>query len=84
MKKNFFIAFEGLDGSGKSTQVKLLAEKLRGQGLKIYITAEPTPVELAKLLEIFSNIKWKLTIEPLRRYMLQTGWTISQIKQMVY
>lgn len=42
MKKNFFIVFEGIDGSGKSTQIKPLADKLERQGLKVYTTAEPT------------------------------------------
>ena len=56
MKKNFFIAFEGLDGSGKSTQVKLLAEKLKGQGLKIYSTAEPTNSRIGHIIrDIFKH-----------------------------
>jgi dTMP kinase len=42
MSKNLFIALEGIDGSGKSTQVKLLAEQLTKQGHKIYATFEPT------------------------------------------
>jgi dTMP kinase len=39
---NLFLALEGIDGSGKSTQMKLLAEKLTGEGHKIYATCEPT------------------------------------------
>jgi dTMP kinase len=41
-----FITFEGLDGSGKSTQAELLADWLRGQGRTVLTTREPggTPV----------------------------------------
>ncbi|MDB5193161.1 MAG: Thymidylate kinase [Segetibacter sp.] len=42
MKKNLFIALEGIDGSGKSTQVKLLAQKLKDNGYKVHSTFEPT------------------------------------------
>lgn len=37
----FFIALEGGDGAGKSTQVKLLAEKLKTLGHDVVITREP-------------------------------------------
>lgn len=42
MKKNLFIALEGIDGSGKSTQLKILSEKLISIGHKVYTTFEPT------------------------------------------
>jgi dTMP kinase len=36
-----FIAFEGGDGAGKSTQAKLLAESLRARGIEVLLTREP-------------------------------------------
>lgn len=46
MRKNIykgkFVVFEGLDGSGQSTQVRLLAEFLESKGYKVLKTKEPT------------------------------------------
>ncbi|MBL6641153.1 MAG: dTMP kinase [Rhodobacteraceae bacterium] len=36
-----FITFEGIDGSGKSTQTKLLAARLQDEGFDIILTREP-------------------------------------------
>lgn len=41
-RKGLLIAFEGIDGSGKSTQMNLLADRLKCEGFRVHCTAEPT------------------------------------------
>ena len=45
-----FIVFEGIDGAGKTTQIKLLSARLKKRGIECYITAEPTDMPTGKLI----------------------------------
>src|SRR5689334_2044349 len=40
-ERGLFLNFEGTDGCGKSTQLRLLAERLRAEGHSVVETAEP-------------------------------------------
>jgi len=57
MHKNLFIALEGIDGCGKSTQVRLLAEKLATAGHKVYSTFEPTDGPIGSMIRDIFNHK---------------------------
>ena len=53
MDKGAFIVFEGIDGSGKSTQIRYLMERLRGAGARCYETREPTDGPVGSLIRQF-------------------------------
>lgn len=55
-KKGIFITFEGADGCGKTTQMNLLADYLKGKGQDVLVTREPGAKGLGeKLREILLN-----------------------------
>jgi dTMP kinase len=43
-----FVTFEGLDGSGKTTQAELLRERLEAEGEDVVLTREPGGTELGE------------------------------------
>jgi len=45
-----FVTFEGVDGSGKSTQAELLRDALAGEGREVVLTREPGGTELGELV----------------------------------
>lgn len=63
--KGFFIALEGIDGSGKSTQSKLLAKKLAEKGHSVYETFEPTDGMIGKLIQKILREHTELSAEAL-------------------
>ncbi len=45
-----YIVFEGIDGAGKSTQIKLLKDWLESNGFRVETLVEPTDSEIGKLI----------------------------------
>ena len=64
-----FITFEGIDGSGKSTQLRMLSGALRSRGLNVITTREPGGTPLGRRLrEAF--LETEETVAPLAELLL--------------
>lgn len=76
-----FIIIEGIDGTGKSTLVTLLADALKQRGCKVKLTHEPTALPSGKLiLERLSTRGFKATPEEwLGMFVTDRRMNIDQI-----
>ena len=77
-----FITLEGIDGSGKTTQLRLLAQYLRSQGCELLLTREPggTPVGLrlrAALLDVQGEV------DPLTELLVFAADRAQHVRQVI-
>ena len=64
-----FITFEGIDGSGKTTQLRLLTGDLRHQGFDVLTTLEPGGTPLGRRLrEVFLDTEEN--VAPIAEFLL--------------
>ncbi|WP_273447728.1 dTMP kinase [Neolewinella agarilytica] len=57
-----FIVIEGLDGSGKTTQIEMLRDRFQGGGAACHLTAEPTDLPTGRLIR--SILQHEITANP--------------------
>jgi dTMP kinase len=50
MARGLFVSFEGIEGAGKSTQIGVVADRLRARGLTPLVTREPGGTDLGEAL----------------------------------
>ena len=79
-----FITFEGPEGAGKSTQLRLLAEELRSRGLEVVTTREPGGTPLAELLRnILKTHQGTETLHPETELLLMEAARSQHAREVI-
>jgi len=79
---SLFVSFEGTEGSGKTTQIGLLAQALRGIGCHVVTTREPGGTELGEALRRLL-LESETTIGPEAEAYLMTGARAEHVRNVI-
>jgi dTMP kinase len=77
------ISFEGIEGSGKSTQIKLLAEYLRTKGHSVLETAEPGATKIGNKIRALL-LEPQNHMEPLAELLLYYADRAQHVREVIY
>lgn len=80
MKSGRFIVLEGIDGSGTSTQIKLLANFLINKGFKVFCSKEPTDSPLGHFIR--QTLKENIQKEPRLLAMLALCFAADRLQHI--
>lgn len=83
MKKGFLISFEGTDGCGKSTQIRLLSEYLGKKGYDVVISREPGGCRVGeKIRKILLNAE-NIEISPMCELFLYEAARAQHMHEVI-
>lgn len=81
--KGVFISFEGIEGTGKSTQARLLSEYLKGKGLDVVLTQEPGGTLIGlRIRELLLSVEHQ-GMSPLTELLLYNASRAQHIKEVI-
>ncbi|MGH2620578.1 MAG: dTMP kinase [Anaerolineales bacterium] len=80
---SFFITIEGPDGSGKSTQARLLADHLAGQGYDVLFTREPGGTEIGdQIRRVIMSLENK-QMSPQAEFLLFSASRAQLVREVI-
>jgi dTMP kinase len=77
-----FLSFEGIDGCGKSTQLRLLASRLRLRGVEVVTTREPGGTPLGQQLR-HALLEAETQVDPLAELLLYAADRAQHVRTLV-
>jgi dTMP kinase len=81
--KGVFISLEGIEGTGKSTQTRLLAEYLRGMGFSVIETAEPGGTRISlRIREVLLSTE-SAGMDPVAELLLYNASRVQHIREVI-
>jgi dTMP kinase len=83
MGRGKLITFEGIDGCGKSTQMRLLEQFLTERGVAVVSTREPGGTELGRKVRSALLDGGKGSVEPLAELLLYAADRAQHVRQVV-
>ncbi len=83
MKRGLFITLEGIDGTGKSTQSRLLVRHLRFQGLKVVATREPGGTRVGERVRQILLASSTVALDPLAELALMYAARAQHLEEVV-
>ncbi|MEW6213807.1 MAG: dTMP kinase [Nitrospirota bacterium] len=83
LKRGIFISFEGIEGTGKTTQARLLYQWLRGRGFDVILTGEPGGTQIGnKIKDILLSMEYK-EMSPVTELLLYNASRTQHIKEVI-
>jgi dTMP kinase len=83
MMKGLFISFEGIEGTGKTIQSKLLCEYLIKKGFKVSLTEEPGGTRIGRTIRDILLSVDNIEMTPLTELFLYNASRIQHIKEVI-